>query len=101
MSSVSKPKFDEGLIKLDDLKNDVQNKTQEIITLISRMKDTGMKREKKNILNESVKKPLVFLIKLKTKERNEVDEALKVTTFQYLHFIHVSMNSISCITLTF
>ena len=60
-----------------------------------------MSREEKNRLNRIFKKPLVLLIKLKTKERNEADEALKVTTFQYLHFIHVSMNSISCITLTF
>ena len=51
MSLVAELKFDEGLIKLDDLRNDAQNKSQERITFIARMKDRGMKREEKNILN--------------------------------------------------
>ena len=91
MSLVTDLKCDEGLVKMDDSKNEVQNKTQERISLIALMKVMGMSREEKNRLNETVKKPLVLLMKLKTKVRNEADEDLKVTTFQYLHFFDASM----------
>ena len=67
MSLVVYLKFDDGLVKLDDLKNEVQNKKQERTTLIALMKDREMSREETNRLNEIVKKPLVLLIKLKTK----------------------------------
>ena len=86
MSLVVELKHDEALFKIDDLKNEVHSKTQERVSLIDLMKDREMIREEKNTLNEIVKKPLVFLIKLKTKERNDIDEALKVTNFQDLHF---------------
>ena len=74
---VEKLNFDEGLIKIDDLKNETQSKTQEIITLIDRTNDRGRMKEEKNRLNDIFKKPLVLLIKLKKKERNEAKEALK------------------------
>ena len=51
------------------------------------MKDRGMRREEKNRLNEIFKKPLVLLIKLKTKVRNEPEEALTVTRFKDLHYV--------------
>ena len=82
---VEKLNFDEGLIKMDDLKNEAQSKTQKIITLIARTNDRGMMKEEKNRLNENFKKPLVLLIKLKTKERNEAGEALKAETFKDFH----------------
>ena len=92
---------DESMVKLDDLKNEVQNKAQEIIDLIHRIKDKGMSREDKNRLDEIIKKPLVLLMKLKTKERNAAYETLKVTTFKDSHFIYAYACSISCITLAF
>ena len=58
----------EGMVKLDDLNNEVQNKNQEMLALIAQMKDRGMNREEKNRLNESFKKLLVSLIKLKQKK---------------------------------
>ena len=81
MSLVEEIKCDVGLVKRDNLKNEIQNKNQEIIPLTALMKDRGMIREDKNRLNEIFKKPLALLIKLKTREINEVDEALKVVTF--------------------
>ena len=83
------------------MKNKVQHKTQEIITLIDRMKSRGMSREDKNRLNEIVKKPLVLLIKLKSKEINEANYTLKVTHLKDSHFIYASAHSISYITLAF
>ena len=65
MYLVEELKHDEGLIKLDGLKNEVKNKTQRIIVLIALMKDRGMMREEKNRLDEIFKKQLVLLIKLK------------------------------------
>ena len=92
MSLVVELKHDEALFKIDDLKNEVHSKTQERVSLIDLMKDREMIREEKNTLNEIVKKPLVFLIKLKTKERNDPEEALKVKSSKDLHYAmhHVS-----------
>ena len=89
---VEELKLGEGLIKLDDLKNETQNKNQERITPMHRMKDRGMRREDTIRLNQIFKKTLVLLIKLKSKERNEAEEALKVTSLKYPHYVvhHVS-----------
>ena len=65
MYLVTDLKCDESLVKMDDFKNEVKNKTQERISLIARMKDRIMSSREKNRLNEIVKKPLVLLIKQK------------------------------------
>ena len=60
---LSEFKFDEGLVKLDDSKDEVHDKTWEKIVMIDRLKESGTSREEKNRLNEIFKKPLVDLIK--------------------------------------